>query len=61
MEELLKAYEDKIESITLIPSDGGCFEVMVNDTLIYSKLQTGRHMQPNEAVELAKKYLEEGR
>ena len=31
MAEVLKAYEFKIDSITLIPSDAGKFEVMVGD------------------------------
>jgi selenoprotein W-related protein len=32
--------------VTLIPSDGGCFELKVNGDLIYSKLETG--IFPNE-------------
>jgi selenoprotein W-related protein len=28
-------------ALTLIPSDGGCFEVVVDGETIYSKLQTG--------------------
>jgi selenoprotein W-related protein len=34
--ELLKNYEPEIESITLIPSEGGRYEITVNNTLIYS-------------------------
>ena len=36
--ELLKAYEQDIETISLFPSDGGRFEVSLNGKLIYSKL-----------------------
>ena len=46
--ELLKAFESKIESWTLIPSGGGVFEVMVGDKLVYSKRETGRHTTPEE-------------
>ncbi len=55
--ELLKNFEPEIESITLIPSEGGRYEVTVNDKLVYSKLQTGRHANPGEVVGLVKKIL----
>jgi selenoprotein W-related protein len=52
MAELLKDFEPEIRSVTLVPSDGGRFEVTVNGTLLYSKLQTGRHAEPGEVVKL---------
>jgi selT/selW/selH-like putative selenoprotein len=52
MAELLKQFEFKINSIQLIPSDGGKFEVKVGDHLVYSKLQTGRHIEPGELIQL---------
>jgi len=52
MAELLKAYEFKISSIELIPSDGGRFEVKVGEELVYSKLKTGAHIDPRDLVEL---------
>jgi selenoprotein W-related protein len=55
--DLLKNFEPQIESITLIPSDGGRYEISVNDQLIYSKLQTGRHAEPGEVVGLVKKLI----
>ncbi len=61
MAELLKNFEPEIESITVIPSDGGRFEVTVNDHLLYSKLKTGRHAEPGEILTLVKKFLQEGR
>lgn len=60
MAELLKNFEPEIESITVIPSDGGRFEVTVNDHLLYSKLKTGRHAEPGEILTLVKKFLQEG-
>jgi len=45
---LLKEFETDVESWTLIPSDGGRFEVEVNGKLVYSKLQTKRHIEPEE-------------
>jgi selT/selW/selH-like putative selenoprotein len=52
MAELLRSYEYKLESIKLIPSDGGRFEVMVGDQLVYSKLETGQHIDPSELVKI---------
>jgi selenoprotein W-related protein len=46
MDELLKNYEHLIETITLVPSDGGKFEVIANGELLYSKLETHRHAEP---------------
>ena len=55
VEELLRDYEYDIESVALIPSDGGRFEVEVNGNLVYSKLQTNRHAEPGEIVKLISK------
>ena len=55
---MLKEFEHVIESITLVPSDGGRFEVSVNGTLIYSKLQTKRHAEPGEVVKLIGKMVQ---
>jgi selenoprotein W-related protein len=38
---LLTNFKQKIQGLTLIPAGGGCFEVTVNNELIYSKLKTG--------------------
>ena len=51
-EELLKDYEHVIESVALVPSDGGKFEVSVNGELVYSKLQTKRHAEAGEILNL---------
>ena len=58
MDELLKGYEHMIKSVALIPSDGGRFEVSVNGDLIYSKLQTKRHAETGEIVNLIHKMVE---
>ena len=61
MEEILKAYEPHIVSMSLVPSDGGRFEITVNQQLVYSKLQTGRHMEEGEAVNIIKNFMEQVR
>ncbi|MBC7879060.1 MAG: SelT/SelW/SelH family protein [Anaerolineales bacterium] len=56
--ELIRNFEHVIESVTLIPSDGGRFEVSVNGELIYSKLQTKRHAEAGEILNLIHKMVE---
>jgi selenoprotein W-related protein len=55
--ELLNQFEPDIESITLVPSDGGCFEVSINGKLVFSKLELHRHAEPGEIVRLVREYL----
>ena len=38
----MKTFKQQIEELALLPSDGGRFEVKVNEQLVYSKLQTGK-------------------
>lgn len=54
MGELIKNYEHVIEAITLVPSDGGKFEVTVNGQLLFSKLELHRHAEPGEVVGLVR-------
>ena len=57
-EELLKDYEHVIESVALVPSDEGRFEVSVNGNLVYSKLQTKRHAEAGEILNLVSKMVD---
>ncbi|GMR10376.1 MAG: hypothetical protein BMS9Abin28_1197 [Anaerolineae bacterium] len=52
MADLTKQYELDIKSIALVPSEGGRFEVTVDDQLVYSKLKTGRHAEEGEVLGL---------
>ena len=36
----------------MTPSGGGVFEVSLDDTLLFSKKQLGRHAQPGEILGL---------
>ena len=58
-EELLKHYEHVIETLILVPSDGGRFEVTVNGQLLYSKLEKHRHAEPGEVLGLVRKIIGE--
>jgi selenoprotein W-related protein len=58
-EELLKHYEHLIETLVLVPSDGGKFEVTANENLLYSKLATHRHAESGEVLGLMRKLVGE--
>lgn len=60
MTELINTFEPEIETITLVPSDGGRFEITISDKLLYSKLQTHRHAEPGEITGIIRKYIGEG-
>lgn len=45
---MLKTFKRDIKALTLIPSDGGCFEVQKNDTLVFSKLAAARFPEDGE-------------
>lgn len=47
---LLTEYKGKIQDISLVPSDGGKFEVSADDKLVFSKIKAGRHAEPEEVV-----------
>ena len=46
----MKSYKSTVESLTLIPSSGGVFEVVIGDDLVYSKKATGRHADEGEVM-----------
>ena len=55
----INGMEERIESFTLIPSDGGKFEFSVNGNLLFSKKALNRHAEEGEIVELFNKFVEE--
>jgi len=46
--KVLTQFKQKIASLELVPSTGGCFEINVDGQLIYSKLASGQF--PSEEV-----------
>jgi selenoprotein W-related protein len=49
-EELLGAYQHRIDGLTLTPGPKGIFDVAVDGQLIFSKYQEGRHAKPGEVL-----------
>lgn len=56
--ELVREFEHDIQSLEILPVSGGRFEVSVNDTLVFSKKELGRHAEPGEVVDLVRKMIE---
>lgn len=43
--KILDEYQHHIDSLELVPSRGGVFELQVGDALIFSKKELGRHAE----------------
>jgi len=52
VKDLLNNHQQVIEDVRLIPGGSGIFDVVVNDELIYSKHETGRHAESGEIIAL---------
>lgn len=48
--EILPHFKQDISEFILVPSDKGRFEVLVDDELVHSKLQTGEFPKPRDIV-----------
>ncbi len=47
---MLEEFEHDLDDLVLIPSRGGVFEVMLDDALVYSKKETGRHPEFDDVL-----------
>jgi selenoprotein W-related protein len=56
-DELLSGWAPIIETIELIPSSNGRFEVSLDGDLIFSKKALGRHAAPREIVDLVRRRI----
>ncbi|NNF56251.1 MAG: hypothetical protein HKN03_17630 [Acidimicrobiales bacterium] len=51
-QDLLTNYQHVISELSIVTGSKGIFDVTVDDKVIYSKGQTGRHARPGEVLEL---------
>jgi selenoprotein W-related protein len=51
VEAILGKFEHYIQDVTVIPSRGGVFEVIVGDNLVFSKKELGRHAEVQEVLD----------
>ncbi|MCA1553584.1 MAG: Rdx family protein [Chloroflexi bacterium] len=59
-EEIITGIEyGTLSSLTLIPSEGGVFEVMLDGELIHSKAETGKFPPPGSIVQQLKQRAEQ--
>jgi selenoprotein W-related protein len=58
-DELLSGWAPIVETIELIPSSHGRFEVSLDGELIFSKKALGRHAAPGEIVGLVRERVGE--
>ena len=55
--DLIHHYQHPIDELTLITGSAGVFDVIVNDEMLYSKTDTGRHAEPGEVLSLFTAHL----
>lgn len=58
--DLIHNYQHVIESLTLTMGEKGVFDVTVDDEVLYSKGETGRHAEPGEVLELFEEKYADG-
>ena len=56
-DELLQGWAPIIETIELVPSSKGRFEVTVDGELVFSKAKVGRHAEPGEVATLVRERI----
>ncbi len=52
IDDLLSNYQHVIGSLTVVTGAKGVFDVRVDDDILYSKHQSGRHAEPGEILAL---------
>lgn len=57
VQQLLGDFEYDIDSVTLIPSTGGVYEVVAGDSLVFSKKELGRHAEYQEVADPIRQLL----
>ena len=56
-EDILSNYQHIINTFTFVMGSRGVFEFRVNDELLFSKKQLGRHAGPGEVLALFKELI----
>ncbi|MBW3665023.1 MAG: Rdx family protein [Actinobacteria bacterium] len=56
-DELLSGWANVIEDVTLVSSSKGRFEVTLDEELIFSKAELGRHAEPDEVAAMVRERI----
>lgn len=54
---MLGEHKNKLSAVTLVPSTGGVFEIKLNNELIFSKKETDRFPNEDEAEDAIRQRL----
>lgn len=57
VENLLNQHKEGFETVSLIPSSGGVFEVKLDDDLLFSKKELDRFPEEDEVQKLVKEKM----
>ena len=57
---MIPNYQHVIENLKMVMGSKGVFNVKVNDTLLFSKKELGRHAEPGEVLRLFEDYIGPG-
>lgn len=57
-QELLTTFETDLDHVSLHPGTGGVFVVRLNDTVIFSRKQTGRFPESKELKQLVRDVID---
>ena len=61
-QELLSTFEEELDSVTLVPgSEGGIFEIRLNDDTLWSRKAQGRFPEVKELKRLVRDIVAPGR
>lgn len=60
-QELLTTFEQDLKSVILTPSTGGMFDVYVNQTLVFSRKESGRFPEAKEVKQLVRDVIDPSR
>lgn len=53
-QELLMTFQDELTRVSLEPSSGGIFDVLVNEELVYSRKVSGKFPESSELKQLVR-------
>lgn len=58
--KLLDDFEYDLDTVTLVPSSGGVYEVTAGDDLVFSKKALGRHAEYDEVAKEIRQRIGDG-
>ena len=60
-QELLLTFGQGITELTLVPSEGGVFRILLNNKILFSRQEAGRFPESKELKQLIRDRIEPGR